>query len=142
PTGNLSLRLPPPYTGTALPHISEMSPYNATRALLEHAPLDLLEQVATTLDSEEPLPPELLRDMRSVDWETLCSIRDAGVVIGSHTSGHVLMPNESQQRVVQEARNSRRQIEDHLGIRVQHFCYPSGFFNDDSVNAVASAGYR
>jgi len=142
PIGELSRRLPAPYTGAQLPHISEMSPYNATRALLEHAPLDLLEQVATTLDAEEPVPPELFRDMHSVDWDTVRRIRDAGVAIGSHTSGHVLMPNESPERVADEAGNSRREIEHHLGTRVQHFAYPSGFFNADSVHAVASAGYR
>ena len=142
PVGELSPRLPHPYTGTPLPNISEMSPYDATRALLEHVPLAVLEHVAMTLDSEDPLPPNLLRDMQSVDWETLRSIRDAGVVIGSHTSGHVLMPNESQERIAHEAGNSRRQIESHLGMRVQHFAYPSGFFNADSVNAVAGAGYR
>ena len=72
----------------------------------------------------------------------LGAIQRAGVTIGSHTRSHVFMTNETRERVVEEVRESRNEIERRLGTEVRHFAYPSGFFNSSVVNAVAAAGYQ
>ena len=66
----------------------------------------------------------------------------AGMTVGSHTRTHVLMTNESRQRVADEVTASRKEIETRLGTGVRHFAYPSGRFDTASVDAVAQAGYR
>ena len=82
------------------------------------------------------------RPFYSLTWETLDRIHRAGMTIGSHTRTHVMMTNESGQRVMDEVTGSREEIEKRLGTGVRHFAYPSGQFNTASVNAVAKAGYR
>jgi peptidoglycan/xylan/chitin deacetylase (PgdA/CDA1 family) len=72
----------------------------------------------------------------------LAEIRRAGMTVGSHTRTHVLMTNESRQKVMDEVVGSRAELEKRLGTDIQHFVYPDGAFNASSVSAVAAAGYR
>jgi peptidoglycan/xylan/chitin deacetylase (PgdA/CDA1 family) len=78
----------------------------------------------------------------SVTWEELERIRRAGIVVGSHTRTHIVMTNETRERVIDEAAGSRQELERRLGAEVRHFAYPSGVYNSATVNAVAAAGYR
>jgi len=118
------------------------TPYRATRTLLETLPQAEIEKVIQTLESEAPISEDTFRPFYSLTWEMLDEIRRAGMTIGSHTRTHVLMANESKQRVMEEAAGSRQEIEARLGTGVQHFAYPSGSFNTAAVAAVAAAGYR
>lgn len=75
-------------------------------------------------------------------WEMLAEMQKAGITVGSHTRSHALLPNESPQKVNRELGDSRRQIEEKLGIRVTHLAYPDGRFNLAVLRATAAAGYR
>jgi peptidoglycan/xylan/chitin deacetylase (PgdA/CDA1 family) len=66
----------------------------------------------------------------------------AGMTIGSHTKTHVLLTNESWQRIMDETEGSRQVLERKLGIAIKHFAYPNGSFNAAAVRAVAIGGYR
>ena len=134
--------LPKSWKGIPLPDLSPIDPYQAMRTLLEAWPLAAVEQLASFLAAEDPIPDELWDSGYSVTWEMLDRIRRAGVIVGSHTKSHTLMTNESAARVREEAAGSRAQLEARLGTSIQHFAYPSGIFNTAAVNAVASAGYR
>ena len=72
----------------------------------------------------------------------LAEMRDAGMTIGSHTKTHPFLTNESDQLVLQETEDSRRELERRLGVPVGCFAYPGGMFNTAVVRAVATAGYR
>src|SRR5690606_32446208 len=65
-----------------------------------------------------------------------------GITIGSHTSSHTLLPEESPARVRSELVESKRVLESRLKCEVLHFAYPDGRFNNVSVDAVKAAGYR
>jgi peptidoglycan/xylan/chitin deacetylase (PgdA/CDA1 family) len=123
-----------------LPDITGMKPYPAMRALLESVPWNGLQQVVEALEAEDSIPEHTYSP--SVTWEGLDRIRRAGMVVGSHTRNHIVMTNESHQRVIDEVVESRRELERKLGAPVRHFAYPSGIYNASSVNAVAAAGYR
>ena len=118
------------------------SPYEATRHLLEALPQEGVQRVVAALESEAPISEDTFKPFHSLTWETIDRIQRAGMTIGSHTRTHVVMTNESQQRVAEEATASRKEIESRLGTCVRHFAYPSGRFNTTSVDAVADAGYR
>jgi peptidoglycan/xylan/chitin deacetylase (PgdA/CDA1 family) len=118
------------------------TPFQATRALLENLPQADIEKVIRTLETDSPIPEDTFRPFYSLTWEMLDEIRRAGVTIGSHTRTHVLMTNESRQRVMEEAAGSRTDLESKLGSGVHHFAYPSGCFDTFAVDAVAAAGYR
>jgi peptidoglycan/xylan/chitin deacetylase (PgdA/CDA1 family) len=128
--------------GISVPGAAAATPYQATRALLEALPQQSVQRVVAALQAEAPISEDTFRPFHSLTWETIDRIQRAGMTIGSHTRTHVLMTNESQQRVVEEATGSRKEIESRLGTCVRHFAYPSGRFNTTSVDAVAGAGYR
>jgi peptidoglycan/xylan/chitin deacetylase (PgdA/CDA1 family) len=126
----------------SIPGSRTPTPFQATRALLESLPQAELEKVVQALEPETPIPEDILRPFYSLTWEMLDEIRRAGMTIGSHTRTHVLMTNESKQRMMEEVTGSRKEIEARLGTSVQHFAYPSGLFDTSAVDAVAAAGYR
>lgn len=114
--------------------------YEAMRALLETVPFSGLQEAIRALESEYFIPDHAFS--RSVTWEELDRIRRAGIVVGSHTRTHIVMTNETRERVIDEAAESRRELERRLGAEVRHFAYPSGVYNTAAVSAVAAAGYR
>src|SRR5579863_10252753 len=118
------------------------TPFLATRKLLEVLPQADIQRVLTALESEVAISETTFEPFYSLTWEMLASMRQAGITVGSHTRTHVLMTNESKQRVLDEVVGSREELEKRLGTGVQHFVYPDGAFNASSVNAVAAAGYR
>jgi peptidoglycan/xylan/chitin deacetylase (PgdA/CDA1 family) len=130
----------PVTAGIPLPDIAGMTPYRATRTLIEAVPLAALRQAIRVMESEDPIPEH--KFSHSVTWEMLDRIRRAGIVIGSHTQTHIVMTNETRECVLDELVGSRQELERRLGTAVHHFAYPSGIYNSASVSAVAAAGYR
>ncbi len=130
---------PCPDAGAALPDITGMTPYQAVRALVEGTSIETLQQLIAVLESETSIPETALG--RTVTWEMLARLQRAGVIIGSHTKSHIVMTNEKPRRVLEEAVDSRVDLEQRLDVAVRHFAYPSGVFDATSVNAVAVAGY-
>jgi peptidoglycan/xylan/chitin deacetylase (PgdA/CDA1 family) len=128
--------------GICVPGIDVKGTYLATRALLEALPQESLQTVIAALESEISIPEDTYKPFYSLTWEMADRMQRAGVTIGSHTRTHIVMTNETGQRVADEVTGSKEAIEARLGTGVRHFAYPSGIFNTASVNAVASAGYR
>jgi peptidoglycan/xylan/chitin deacetylase (PgdA/CDA1 family) len=124
------------------PDSGTLTPFQATRALLESLPQAEIQKVIQALEPEVPIAEDTLRPFYSLTWEMLDEMSRAGITIGSHTRTHVLMTHESRQRVIAEVAESRKEIEGRLGTIVQHFAYPGGLFNTAVVEAVAEAGYR
>ena len=126
-----------------MPGLSHMEPYTALRAMLELLPLNVVQSIADALEAEEPLPEGCTTPFHSLSWEELERVHRAGITVGSHTRTHVLMPNETRSRVMEEAAGSREILQQRLGgAPVRHFAYPSGVFDSVSLRAVAAAGYR
>lgn len=78
----------------------------------------------------------------AVTWEMVRDMRRRGFTIGSHTRSHISLPIETAQMVAAEVEGSKRELEQRLGERIDHFAYPGGQFTPDTVDAVAKAGYR
>ncbi len=132
--------------GISLPNMEATkeaaNPFQATRVLLEALSQGDVKRVIRALESEVSIPEEAIQSLCLLTWEMLEQMHRAGISIGSHTRTHVLMTNESPQKLRDEVVGSRRELERRLGIQVRHFAYPSGQFDGASVNAVAAAGYR
>lgn len=71
----------------------------------------------------------------------LREVQDLGFTIGSHSKSHLRLAQQDDACIVAEARDSKRALEDLLGRRVDHFCYPYGSHDLRAVNAAAEAGY-
>ncbi len=130
------------WDGIALPNIDEMTPYQATRTLLEALPYSAIQEVIRALEADVAISKEAYQPFQSMTWDMLAEVHSAGLTVGSHTRSHVLMPNEAEPCVMEEAAGSRKALEKHLGAEIKHFAYPGGLYNTTSVHAVAAAGYR
>lgn len=65
----------------------------------------------------------------------------AGMEIGSHSQSHVRLAECDADRIRDEVSRSKMVLEDAVGERVSHFCYPYGSHDLRVVEAVADAGY-
>jgi len=86
---------------------------------------------------------------KSISWEQLEEMRDAGVDIGSHTASHQDLrarkgKTEEQYRawLTQELKGSKDILEQRLGIRVATLAYPFGLSNDEVRQAGLDFGYE
>jgi peptidoglycan/xylan/chitin deacetylase (PgdA/CDA1 family) len=128
--------------GIRIPNISTLTPFGATRLLIETLPSGVLNQLIESMKKEDPLAQDILHASRSVTWEMIDRMHRAGITIGSHTKTHVLLTNETPSVNVDETMSSRRELERRLGSPVEHFAYPSGAWDDISLKSVATAEYR
>lgn len=62
--------------------------------------------------------------------------------IGAHTLTHSDLRKISREEKIREIKGSKEWLEDLLGKEVVSFCYPSGFFDTESVELVKEAGFR
>lgn len=78
-----------------------------------------------------------------MDWPTLQQLVKEGLVtIGSHTLSHpdlTLLPQPDQQK---EISDSKKVLEEKLGIKVDYFAYPDGKNDPISQQCVKDAGYK
>ncbi|MBN1526731.1 MAG: glycosyltransferase [Candidatus Omnitrophica bacterium] len=76
-------------------------------------------------------------------WKDLKEMSDSGLItIGSHTKGHVWLPDLGTAGVKKELEESKRILEEGLGKKVDYFCYPLGAYNERIKKLVKEAGYR
>jgi peptidoglycan/xylan/chitin deacetylase (PgdA/CDA1 family) len=110
--------------------------------LLATQPRATLERLASDLERHVEVPRELASTLRALDWTMLRELQEAGVVIGSHTRSHRVLPNESGDDVLDELAGSKRVLEEKLQTEVRHFSFPNGHFTSGTLRAVRAAGYR
>lgn len=82
----------------------------------------------------------------NLTWDDCRAIRDAGFSFGSHTVSHTRLADQGDADARQEIADSKREIEDELGIEVRDFAAPYGYpnvdFTERDVRAARAAGYR
>jgi peptidoglycan/xylan/chitin deacetylase (PgdA/CDA1 family) len=67
---------------------------------------------------------------------------EAGMEVGAHTRTHPHLPQVSPDRVGEEVRGSKTDLEALTGREVLHFCYPYGEFDDGVLEVVRGAGFQ
>ncbi|WP_019139660.1 polysaccharide deacetylase family protein [Noviherbaspirillum massiliense] len=96
----------------------------------------LLGQSASWLAADGHATPPLMSAAR------LRQLHSAGIEIGSHSASHVRLAEQGTEHIREEVTRSKKELEDALGARVDHFCYPYGSHDIRAVEAVAEAGYQ
>jgi len=86
---------------------------------------------------------------RSITWEQLQEMADAGVTIGNHSASHANLgkrsgksPADYRAFLEKELIDSKTTIEEKLGIDVKTFVYPYGIFNEEVEQVASEAGYE
>jgi peptidoglycan/xylan/chitin deacetylase (PgdA/CDA1 family) len=75
-------------------------------------------------------------------WEQLGEMARDGIAIGSHTTNHAYLPLVPETRLGEELVESKRLIEERLGLAVSSISYPVGGFTPAIQAVVQQAGYR
>ncbi|MBT3386587.1 MAG: polysaccharide deacetylase family protein [Desulfobacula sp.] len=76
-------------------------------------------------------------------WDDLEKMTEAGMTVGSHTHRHILLNYADDNTIQEELMLSKCLIEKKLGIRVDTFAYPNGYFqNSELKNRLRQNGYK
>jgi peptidoglycan/xylan/chitin deacetylase (PgdA/CDA1 family) len=85
---------------------------------------------------------ERLRVKKTImDWQHLKELVSAGIEIGSHSLTHPYLSKIPEASAKREIEDSKKLLEDKLGIEIKTFCYPYGDYNQKVRDMVAQAGY-
>lgn len=76
-----------------------------------------------------------------MDWQHLKELVSAGIEIGAHSLTHPYLSKIPEESAKREIEDSKKLLEDKLGIEVRTFCYPYGDYNQKVRDMVAQAGY-
>jgi len=110
--------------------------------LLEHADFTatmfvVTDKVGQTADWDQVTGESL----PLMSWEHLRSLRDRGLMIGSHSASHASLPTLSTDAIVDEATRSRARLQQELGIDTTSMAFPYGHTDDHVREALVQAGY-
>ncbi|MBP2635128.1 MAG: icaB [Firmicutes bacterium] len=75
-------------------------------------------------------------------WDQVRTMQKDGFVFGSHTVTHAALTKVSHEQAMAELINSRKELEQQLGVKSRFFAYPTGAYNIQSEEMVKQAGYR
>ena len=77
-----------------------------------------------------------------MSWTQLRELEQAGYEIGSHTDTHRLLPGLSAADALEELVESRRRLEQELGVAADFLAYPRGAYRAEHLELARRAGYR
>ncbi|MFN3787424.1 MAG: polysaccharide deacetylase family protein [Sulfurihydrogenibium azorense] len=77
-----------------------------------------------------------------MDWEEIKFLVSEGFEIGSHTITHPYLTKIPEKTAKAEIEDSKKILEDKLGVEIKTFCYPYGDYNERIKDLVADAGYK
>jgi peptidoglycan/xylan/chitin deacetylase (PgdA/CDA1 family) len=77
-----------------------------------------------------------------LSWQALRDIAAEGVEVAAHSHTHPQLDRVPAATIRDEVGRSRCLLEDNLGLTVEGFAYPFGYWNRAARAAVASAGFR
>jgi peptidoglycan/xylan/chitin deacetylase (PgdA/CDA1 family) len=82
------------------------------------------------------------QDRAVLSWPALRDIAAEGIEVAAHSHTHPQLDRVPLAVIGDEVRRCRDLLEDKLGLAVDGFAYPFGFWNRAARAAVAAAGYR
>lgn len=82
-------------------------------------------------------PPDGLGERTLMSWTELVRATHAGVEIGAHTQSHADLTKLSPERIEDELRGSKDEIEERLNRPVRTFAYPYGSNSDTAQDCAA-----
>jgi peptidoglycan/xylan/chitin deacetylase (PgdA/CDA1 family) len=80
--------------------------------------------------------------LRVLSWSQLAEIQQSGIEIGAHSVSHPPLDIRPVGIAREEIVASKRKLEDRLGVAVDSFAYPYGYYSLLVRNMAVAAGYR
>lgn len=79
---------------------------------------------------------------RMLNWNQVCEMRRRGITFGSHTVHHPFMNRLPLKDARVELVESKRVMEERLGERIRHFCFPHGSYGEAVGLLAKEVGYE
>lgn len=101
------------------------------------------ENIAATMHAVtlSTVDEDLCRQL-SLSWDQIRTMVSEGFcTVGSHGVTHSAFSLMPEEQVKQELINSKRRIEEMVGVNVRHFSYPHSYFNENTNQWVWQTGY-
>ena len=76
-----------------------------------------------------------------LSWEQIKEMDHCGIEIGCHTKSHPSLPTLDSAGLTQQIHESKLLLEQN-GLQIESFCYPSGQYNNSTVNQVINSGFK
>lgn len=77
-----------------------------------------------------------------MNWEEIRSLRDSGMIIGSHGMNHKILTGLGEVKLDYELRASKKFLEDNLLQSIVFFSIPRGFYNEKVIDKAKEIGYK
>lgn len=88
------------------------------------------------------IPSRIGKKNDFMNWQDVKIVLRDKVLIGAHTKNHAFLPSIKEKSALwNEIKGCKNEIENITRSRVDHFCYPLGFFNDEVKRLVEEASY-
>jgi peptidoglycan/xylan/chitin deacetylase (PgdA/CDA1 family) len=81
-------------------------------------------------------------DERFMTWDHVREMQKDGFVFGSHSVSHAVLTKLSREQAMAELIDSRKEMEQQLGVKARYFAYPTGAYNLVVEEMVKQAGYK
>jgi len=88
------------------------------------------------------IPSDRIGTEGHMAWEQIREMADYGIEIGSHGRTGGYLPDFSDNRKWDEINESKKLLEEKLGIEIKYFAYPLGGFSPEIKEMIKKAGYK
>ena len=85
--------------------------------------------------------PDDLSEERILNWDEILEMEKNGISFGAHTVTHPILTRVSLEQAKIEISQSRKDIEQRLGHKVNTFAYPNGLHNSQIIEIVREGGF-
>ena len=96
-----------------------------------------------SLPGFDAAPP---REYTPLSWDDIRQLAGNGVEFGAHTRSHPILSSLPDRHAVEdEIAGSKKRLEEEIGARVRHFCYPNGKppdYNSEVIEVVRESGFE
>lgn len=82
------------------------------------------------------------RTLPLLGWREITEMQKNGIGIGSHSVTHRKLSQLERKDMIREVDDSKKEIEDKLGVSVNYFAYPYGDVSEPVRERVREAGYE
>jgi peptidoglycan/xylan/chitin deacetylase (PgdA/CDA1 family) len=76
-----------------------------------------------------------------LSWEQIQEMSQNNICFGSHTKSHAILTQISNDKAIEELRESKEIIEKRMNQPVYFFAYPNGNYNESIIRVAKEAGY-
>ena len=77
-----------------------------------------------------------------LNWEEIYQMHSKNISFGAHGASHESLSRLKNQQIEEEIIESKKEIETHLGDKVEGFCYPDGSYNSEVITILKRHGFQ